>query len=267
MTSAALTPIELDHLATHEATIERGRQTFVDVGNALLAIRDGRLYRDGHTTFEDYCRARWQMDRSRAYQFISAASVMETLSTDVDILPPAYEVQARQLSPLRNDPETLKQVWNEAVERSNGQPSAQIIREVREEVKFSHIAPPKNLGPDKTRAGVAERYERIRQMASDGYRPEAIAATVGVVEEVVTRVIREAGIATVSDRIGKSRRVDVNRVMDGVVESAAPSEHALSAIHADWSSLDRDRIPEWRAALRQSVNALRRLVERLEKEL
>ena len=32
---------------------------FVDVGKALLEIRDSRLYREGWGAFEDYCRDRW----------------------------------------------------------------------------------------------------------------------------------------------------------------------------------------------------------------
>lgn len=39
---------ERNELAQHEGVIERGLKTFVDVGNALLAIRDKRLYRQDH---------------------------------------------------------------------------------------------------------------------------------------------------------------------------------------------------------------------------
>ncbi len=34
-------------------------QTFYEVGNALLQIRDERLYRQTHSTFEEYCREKW----------------------------------------------------------------------------------------------------------------------------------------------------------------------------------------------------------------
>lgn len=265
MTLSSLSPAELAALTTNEAVIERSRQTFVDVGNALLAIRDGRLYRENHATFDDYCRERWGMARSRAYQLIDSATVASALSTTVDS--PTNEAQARELAPLRAEPEVMREVWQEAVDRSSGQPTAQIIREVREEVKFTKIDPPKNVGVDKTRAGIEARRERIRQMAREGYRAEAIAAAVGVGEGVVNEVTREAGIQTVHDRLGKSRRVDVNRVMEGVVDSAIPSEHAISALNADWPDLDRERFPEWRASLRQSINALRRIAERIEKEL
>ena len=58
---AALTPIESDRLALEESTIDRGLKTFVAVGNALAAIRDKRLYRQTHGTFEAYCEQRWNL--------------------------------------------------------------------------------------------------------------------------------------------------------------------------------------------------------------
>ena len=38
---------------------ERGKQTFVDVGMALMDIRERRGYRFQHGTFEEYLRERW----------------------------------------------------------------------------------------------------------------------------------------------------------------------------------------------------------------
>ena len=43
-----LTTVERFELTKCEATIGRGLTTFVDVGLALLAIRDRRLYRETH---------------------------------------------------------------------------------------------------------------------------------------------------------------------------------------------------------------------------
>lgn len=115
-----------------ERVIEKGLDTFVEVGKALLEIRDSRLYRqEGHSTFEDYCHNRWRkrISRPRAYQLIEAAQVVENLSTVVDKLP-QNEWQARELSEL--EPEQQRQVWSEAVKGSrNGQPTAAEIREVK----------------------------------------------------------------------------------------------------------------------------------------
>lgn len=68
-----------------EAIIAGGIKVYIAVGNALLEIRDKRLYRATHGTFAGYCDQRWQMSRARAYQLIDASEVAADLSTIVDI--------------------------------------------------------------------------------------------------------------------------------------------------------------------------------------
>ena len=85
---------ERTDLANCEEVIDKGLRTFVEVGTALLTIRDRRLYRAQHGTFEDYCQGRWGMSRPRAYQMIDAATVVGNLSTIVDKFP-TTESQAR----------------------------------------------------------------------------------------------------------------------------------------------------------------------------
>ena len=70
-----ISPAEVDRLAELEAVVERGKMTFVEVGNALLEIRDLRLYRGAHGTFDSYCRERWGFSRSRGYRLIRAAEL------------------------------------------------------------------------------------------------------------------------------------------------------------------------------------------------
>jgi len=104
---------EKQRLEVLESVIDAGMQTFVHVGNALLEIRDGRLYRQTHSTFEDYCRERWGMSRPRAYQLIEAAETVSNLSTIVDILPTA-ETHIRPLTIL--EPAQQREAWQRAVE-------------------------------------------------------------------------------------------------------------------------------------------------------
>ena len=128
-----LTLIEQNELQQHEAAIERGLKTFVEVGTALTAIRDGRLYRPNYCNFEDYCQGRWGMSRPRAYQLIDAAKVNHNLSTVVDKLP-STERQARELARL--EPEEQREIWQELV----GRDSAETItaEEIRKAVHVSH---------------------------------------------------------------------------------------------------------------------------------
>lgn len=57
---------EISKLAECEGIIRRGIKTFVEVGDALLTIRDQRLYREQFKTFEAYCREQWGFSRSHA---------------------------------------------------------------------------------------------------------------------------------------------------------------------------------------------------------
>ncbi len=72
-----ITDIVTDRLLECERVIERGLNTFVEVGAALLEIRDGRLYKNDYSTFEDYCRERWGFTRMRATQLIGQQSGAE----------------------------------------------------------------------------------------------------------------------------------------------------------------------------------------------
>lgn len=127
-----LTVTEQNQLESYEAVIERGLHTFVEVGNALAAIRDDerKLYR-AYGTFEDYCRERWGFARRTAYQFIDAAAVAENVRHGAQIEPPRNERQARPLTPL--SPSEQIAAWREAVETApNGKVTAAHVAEVVE---------------------------------------------------------------------------------------------------------------------------------------
>jgi hypothetical protein len=95
-----LSASERKALDRHETVIERGQRTFVEVGLALRAIRDGRLYREQDSTFDAYLRRRWGFSRQRAHQLITAAATVA--STTVDTRTDA-EWQERALNGLSPD--------------------------------------------------------------------------------------------------------------------------------------------------------------------
>lgn len=114
MLEPVLTSIECDELSKHEDTIRRGLNTFVEVGAALLAIRDGRLYRAEFGTFEDYCQERWGFTRMRASQLISAAEAVGNIAVNNCLQFPATESQARPLTRL--EPDQQREAWARVVE-------------------------------------------------------------------------------------------------------------------------------------------------------
>jgi len=128
-------------LAELEAVIEHGLQKYIEVGLALLTIRDRKLYREqGHTTFEDYCQKRWGWSRVRAHQMIDGARVAGLLTT-VNTAPPETERQARELTPImRQGPDKVAEVWQEVKQRFGDDVTAADVRTVVQE----HI-PPKQV--------------------------------------------------------------------------------------------------------------------------
>lgn len=121
---------EIGRLEELEAIVERGLAAFVEVGRALIAIRDEGLYRD-HGSFETYCRARWGQtpgltlnSRQRVHQVIRAAEVSKIFDGEG----PEVESQARALAPLLDQPEILRETWAEVVE-IHPEPTAAIVRE------------------------------------------------------------------------------------------------------------------------------------------
>ena len=111
--ASELSAEEKKSLDEHEEIIRSGRlMSFVDVGKALLAIRDRRLYRE-FESFEEYCKHKWDIARRTAYQYIDAALVIDDVCSIAHIQP-ANESQARCLVSVPR--EMRAKAWKEAVE-------------------------------------------------------------------------------------------------------------------------------------------------------
>jgi hypothetical protein len=119
----SISPDEVVMLTACEKTIAEGMESFKSVGRALVEIRDSRLYRATHATFEDYCRERWNWSRRRAYQLIEAAVVVAE-SPECEPLVHT-ERQARELAKV--EPDKRAEVLHAAAEC--GKVTAKSIRE------------------------------------------------------------------------------------------------------------------------------------------
>ncbi len=113
-----LTITEHNSLLNLENIIQKGLSSFYEVGAALITIRNSRLYRETHGTFEEYCQDRWNIKRRQAYRLIDAAEVVENVSLGTQT-PPATERQARPLAPLI--PEQQREAWTEATQKAESE--------------------------------------------------------------------------------------------------------------------------------------------------
>lgn len=116
-----------------EAVIRRGLNSFIEVGEALMEIRDNRLYREkGFSRFEDYCQQEWKWTHRHANRLIESAEVVHSLGPIGPILP-ATESQARELVPLmRQDEAEMVETWNELRETYGDKITAAKIKDVVE---------------------------------------------------------------------------------------------------------------------------------------
>lgn len=133
MATAALTVTENTRLSDLEETIEQHVAAFYEVGNALAEIRDGRLYRTTHGTFEDYCQERWQFTKSRANQLIESAKITAAIDAKNDNH--GCQINERQTRELAKSSDPPK-AWKAAVESApNGKVTAKHVARVVEQTE------------------------------------------------------------------------------------------------------------------------------------
>lgn len=131
-----------DRLAL-ERKVERA---FYLAGVALAQLRDRKLYRSTHNSFEEYCQDRFGMKRRHPYRLIDAAKVVDNI---LEVCPngthksgdtnqrlqivPTSERQARPLTKL--SPAEQREAWDKAVELAgNRVPSGKIVSQVVSEI-------------------------------------------------------------------------------------------------------------------------------------
>lgn len=98
--SNELTKKESDRLTYCISVVTKGVSTFVEVGNALAEIRESKLYRVTHKTFEAFCQEHWNFTRRRANQLIEAATVAEEMGTVVPKVSTSVETKPVQTEPV-----------------------------------------------------------------------------------------------------------------------------------------------------------------------
>lgn len=198
----ALSVREENRLAELEQVINANIKGFVLTGMALMEIRDSRLYRQSHKTFESYCSDIWEIAKSRAYQLIDASVTVKNLSTIVDknedgsLVPidnkkleedltkifvklphqtdpshqlPANEAQARELVGL--SPEEQQHVWQTVIDESllqsdkNGKPAKITALAVKKAVlAFKDVKVKVNIN-----RSTQERSQKDQEFFSQGF--------------------------------------------------------------------------------------------------
>src|SRR5438105_4240737 len=101
-----------------EGIIATRLKAFFEVGEALIKIKEGKLYRALSSTFEEYCRKRWNFSRIHAHRLLHAAEVRTTLMSLQASALPENERQVRPLEGLQ--PKAAEKAWLKALELADG---------------------------------------------------------------------------------------------------------------------------------------------------
>jgi hypothetical protein len=177
-----------DFLGGQEKIIEAGRKTFLEVGTALMEIRDyegGRLYKR-YGTFENYCLERWEFGRSYAKRLMDAVGIYKKMlprgNITEETLMPTTEKQLRALGRLPN-PKLQKTAWRTTVEAVGKNPirTRDVEKTVQALIKSEGLAPP---AARKARKAEAQFYRISAADAANMRRSlEKLRAAVSKIKE------------------------------------------------------------------------------------
>lgn len=129
--------IELSHL---EKTIERGKTACIEMALALLKIREERLYRENHPTFEDYCQRRWEFSDRYGRMLVEYGETVRAIHSAGGTMVPVSERQSRALNGLEPEQKTEAMSGAAAVAPDN-KPTTQHIQRAAAAVKSKPESP------------------------------------------------------------------------------------------------------------------------------
>nr|WP_322666227.1 hypothetical protein [Dendronalium sp. ChiSLP03b]MDZ8209005.1 hypothetical protein [Dendronalium sp. ChiSLP03b] len=120
----------------------RVERAFFEAGKALMELRDRRLYRSTHKTFEEYCRDRFSYTYRHVNYLIAGSVIVENIKmgTNSSQILPTSEVQVRPLAKL--EPQQQQEAWQIAVQEAKGKvPSGRIVKDVVQRIMESTKIP------------------------------------------------------------------------------------------------------------------------------
>lgn len=128
-------------LKVREADIEQGCEAYLKMGRALMDIKESRLYRDNHKTFEEYLQVCWNTSPAYASRVIQATKIADRVNAALgydpkrlpignkaEVPPMTKESQGRAMNGVPE--EAQPEIWLDAVESNGGkEPTAKQVLE------------------------------------------------------------------------------------------------------------------------------------------
>jgi hypothetical protein len=110
-----------------------------------------------------------------------------------------------------------------------------------------------------------QRADLIADLAQQGFSSRQIAPKAGVSDVWVRQIARDEGIEIPADKvIGKTRRIDSNRIVESIVTDLEATKASIDLI--DYDDLDQGQAGQWANSLDESFKVLNRFRKQI-KEL
>lgn len=135
LTGDVSSPVEKADFKRLDEIVRQGVAAFMEAGKALAEIHERKLWKaGGHLTWETYCREVAGMSKPHAHRLVEASRIAMELAESLPIgndLPQTIPVSESQVRPLQRleDATTRRKVWESAVEKAGGQPTAREVIE------------------------------------------------------------------------------------------------------------------------------------------
>lgn len=220
---------EITELREYErltGVIEKGLSNFIEVGKAMLELRDRKLYKaGGYSTFEECMEDLFGVSRVMAHHTMKASGLAEKMLTIVNISIP-NEGTARELLTIKDEQLQLE-VAKRALELAKSANLTSINSALIKEAKAEIIGTPVKSKSVAVKAEIVSdpgvdstRIDQIRGIAGHEETLQSIAKQMGVDIETASPdklllVVFEAYTAKyLSDAASKSKRKSSSKVKE-----------------------------------------------------
>jgi ParB-like chromosome segregation protein Spo0J len=172
-----------------------------------------------------------------------AAEAVGVGQASVERLKRVRKVSEETFEQVRNGEKSIREAEREVVPRFKSEAMNKLEK-----------AKAKNP-PDNSRAAVAARVAKAKEMAAQGYTSRQIAPAIGVEFKNFAEFKQRHGVVVPADKVtGNTLRLDSNRI---VTESVSTLEGLVMGIGlADVSELDPEQIDGWVDSFTDSIKAL-----------
>jgi len=115
----------------------------------------------------------------------------------------------------------------------------------------------------KPRPTAKQRIDKIKELSGQGYRAAQIASSIGIGEERVRELARDASIQLPDAIMGISHKIDINHMLSQTAIAAQSLISDFELMNSRFKDIDLSLVNGWVETLESAIFALKKLVNKL----